>query len=106
METSGGRFTAANVILANGAFQRPSIPAASAGLRGHVHLLHSHDYRNPHQLPDGAALVVSTGQITEDLLAAGRAVHLSVSACPKAPRRYRCQDTFYWIVQINLYGPA
>ncbi|WP_426976369.1 flavin-containing monooxygenase [Pseudarthrobacter sp. O4] len=110
VETTDGRFTAENVVLANGAFQRPRIPAASAGLPGCVHQLHSHDYRNPQQLPDGAVLVVGTGQsggqITEDLLAAGREVHLSVSACPEAPRRYRGQDTFYWILQINLDGPA
>jgi hypothetical protein len=30
VETTGGRFTAENVVLANGAFQRPRIPAASA----------------------------------------------------------------------------
>ncbi len=109
VETTGGRFTAENMVLANGAFQRPRVPAASAGLPTDVHQLHSHDYRNPQQLPDGAVLVVGTGQsggqITEDLLAAGREVHLSVSACPEAPRRYRGQDTFYWIVQINLHGP-
>lgn len=47
------------------------------------------------------------GQITEDLMAAGRQVHLSVSACPEAPpRRRRGPDTFYWIPQINLHGPA
>ncbi|WP_230011043.1 NAD(P)-binding domain-containing protein, partial [Microbacterium sp. Bi128] len=87
VESGGGRFTADNVILSNGAFQRPRIPAASAGLPRHVHQLHSHDYRNPQQLPDGAVLVVGTGQsggqITEDLLAAGLVVHLSVSACPE-----------------------
>ena len=93
-----GRWLARNVVLANGAYQLPAdsarrppnSPATSAQL-------HSHDYRNPAQLPDGAVLVVGTGQsggqITEDLLAAGREVHLSVSACPEAPRRYRGQDT-------------
>jgi putative flavoprotein involved in K+ transport len=109
VETAVGRFTAQNVVLANGAFQRPRIPSASAGLPGHVHQLHSHEYRNPQQLPDGAVLVVGTGQsggqITEDLLTAGREVHLSVSSCPEAPRRYRGQDIFYWILQINLHGP-
>ncbi|UEL29516.1 NAD(P)/FAD-dependent oxidoreductase [Pseudarthrobacter sp. L1SW] len=109
VETTGGRFAAQKVVLANGAFQLPRIPAASAGLSPHVFQLHSHGYRNPQQLPDGAVLVVGTGQsggqITEDLLAAGREVHLAVSSRPEAPRRYRGQDVFHWILQVNLHGP-
>ena len=109
VETSQGRWLARNVVLANGAYQRPRIPASATKLPQHIRQLHSHDYRNPAQLPDGAVLVVGTGQsggqITEDLLAAGREVHLSVSACPEAPRRYRGKDTFYWLLQVNLHGP-
>jgi putative flavoprotein involved in K+ transport len=109
VETTSGPLAAANVILANGAFQRPRIPPASADIPAHVQQLHSHDYRNPRQLPDGAVLVVGTGQsggqITEDLLDAGRKVHLSVSTCPEAPRRYRGQDVLHWILQLNLRGP-
>ncbi|AXJ10241.1 NAD(P)/FAD-dependent oxidoreductase [Arthrobacter sp. PM3] len=109
VDTNHGSWRARNVVLANGAFQRPRIPPSSATIPAHIRQLHSHDYRNPAQLPDGAVLVVGTGQsggqITEDLLAAGRQVHLSVSSCPEAPRRYRGQDTFYWILQVNLHGP-
>ena len=109
VDTNQGRWLARNVVLANGAYQRPRIPASAAKLPQRITQLHSHDYRNPAQLPDGAVLVVGTGQsggqITEDLLAAGREVHLSVSACPEAPRRYRGQDTFYWLLQVNLHGP-
>ncbi|MCB5290655.1 flavin-containing monooxygenase [Arthrobacter sp. SO3] len=109
VDTNQGRWQARNVVLANGAFHVPRIPPAAATLPGHIRKLHSHDYRNPQQLPDGAVLVVGTGQsggqITEDLLDAGREVHLSVSACPEAPRRYRGQDVFHWILQVNLHGP-
>ena len=109
VETAGGRFESQNVVLANGAFQRPRVPASSGSIPTHVHQLHSHDYRNPGQLPDGAVLVVGTGQsggqIAEDLLAAGREVHLSVSSCPEAPRRYRGHDIFHWILEVNVHGP-
>ncbi|NUT72216.1 NAD(P)/FAD-dependent oxidoreductase [Pseudarthrobacter sp. C4D7] len=108
VETGTHTWRARNVVLANGAFQLPKVPPAVV-LPPHVLQLHSHDYRNPAQLPDGAVLVVGTGQsggqITEDLLDAGRTVHLSVSTCPEAPRRYRGQDIFHWIVQVNLHGP-
>ena len=110
VETNQGRWQARNVVLANGAFQVPAVPPAAVGLPGHIRQLHSHDYRNPQQLPGGAVLVVGTGQsggqITEDLLDAGRTVHLSVSTCPEAPRRYRGQDVFHWILEVNLHGPA
>ncbi|MFE4834006.1 flavin-containing monooxygenase [Arthrobacter sp. NPDC056691] len=109
VDTNQGRWLARNVVLANGAYQRPRIPPSAAKLPRHIAQLHSHEYRNPQQLPAGVVLVVGTGQsggqITEDLLAAGREVHLSVSACPEAPRRYRGQDTFYWLLEVNLHGP-
>ena len=109
VETDRGTWAARNVVLASGAFQRPRIPPAAVGISPDVLQLHSHDYRNPGQLPDGAVLVVGTGQsggqITEDLLDAGRTVHLSVSSCPEAPRRYRGRDVFHWIMQVNVHGP-
>ncbi|MCU1328083.1 MAG: dependent oxidoreductase [Bryobacterales bacterium] len=46
----------------------------------------------------------SGGQIAEELLAAGRGVHLAVSTCPEAPRRYRGRDTFYWVMQLGLHS--
>ncbi|SDT00590.1 putative flavoprotein involved in K+ transport [Pseudarthrobacter equi] len=109
VETDRGTWAARNVVLASGAFQRPRIPPAAVGISPDVLQLHSHGYRNPAQLPDGAVLVVGTGQsggqITEDLLDAGRTVHLSVSSCPEAPRRYRGKDVFHWIMQVNVHGP-
>ena len=109
VETDRGSWRARNVVLANGAYQRPRVPPSSANVPAHIRQLHSHDYRNPGALPDGGVLVVGTGQsggqITEDLLDAGREVHLSVSSCPEAPRRYRGQDVFYWLLQVNQHGP-
>lgn len=108
VETSDGTWRARNVVLATGAYQIPKIPALSAGLPGRVLQLHTHNYRNPEQLPDGAVLIVGTGQsggqIAEDLHAAGRQVHLAVSTCPEAPRRYRGKDIFYWLMQLGMHG--
>jgi putative flavoprotein involved in K+ transport len=99
---------ARNVVLATGPYPRPKIPAASEGLPGHVQQLHSHDYRRPDQLADGAVLVVGTGQsgaqIAEELHQAGREVRLAVSMCPRAPRRYRGHDVIWWLLQVFLHG--
>ncbi|MFJ5955384.1 flavin-containing monooxygenase [Paenarthrobacter sp. NPDC092416] len=109
LETSRGTMRARNVVLATGAYQIPKIPALAANLPAVVTHLHTHDYRNPEQLPDGAVLIVGTGQsggqIAEELHAAGREVHLAVSTVPEAPRRYRGQDLIYWMLKTAKHGP-
>lgn len=58
-------------------------------LPGAITQIHSNQYRNPAQLPEGEVLVVGSGQsgaqIAEDLHLAGRKVHLAVGDAPVAP---------------------
>jgi putative flavoprotein involved in K+ transport len=69
--------------------------------------LHSSQYRNAQSLPDGAVLVVGTGQsgaqIAEDLQLAGRAVHLCVGSAPRVARRYRGKDVVEWLEALGHY---
>jgi len=106
--TSRGPYRSRRLVLATGAYPKPYLPAAAAGIPARILQLHTDAYRNPGLLPDGAVLVVgsgqSGGQIAEDLLEAGREVHLALSSCPEAPRRYRGQDTVYWIIQLSVRG--
>ena len=53
VDTDQATFTAANVVVATGPFQQPVVPPVAAGLGAEVTQLHSSDYRNPSQLPDG-----------------------------------------------------
>ncbi|YCH09970.1 flavin-containing monooxygenase [Arthrobacter sp. alpha11c] len=107
--TSLGHMQARNVVLATGAYQVPKLPPIAGNLPQNVFQLHTHEYRNPQQLPDGAVLIVGTGQsggqIAEELHAAGREVHLAVSTCPEAPRRYRGHDLIYWLLEVGKHGP-
>ncbi|KQR80028.1 FAD-dependent oxidoreductase [Arthrobacter sp. Leaf337] len=109
VETTEGAWRARNVVLATGGYQKPKIPALSARFPGHIVQLHTDSYRNPEQLPDGAVLIVGTGQsggqIAEELLAVGREIHLAVSTCPEAPRRYRGQDLLFWMMHLAEHGP-
>lgn len=72
-----------------------------------VSRVHSSAYRNPTSLPDGAVLVVGTGQsgaqIAEDLHLAGREVHLSVGSAPRVARRWRGRDVVAWLHDIGHY---
>ncbi|RUP22251.1 FAD-dependent oxidoreductase, partial [Methylobacterium sp.] len=69
--------------------------------------IHSNVYRNPAQLPDGAVLVVGSGQsgaqIAEDLHLAGRQVHLAVGDAPRCARFYRGRDVVAWLADMGYY---
>ena len=99
-ETSAGTIDAGYVVAATGPFQRPVIPAIVPDDAGLVQL-HSNEYRNPGQLPEGAVLVVGAGssgmQIADELLRAGRRVILSVGPHDRPPRRYRDRDFVWWL---------
>ncbi|MBW4656281.1 MAG: MSMEG_0569 family flavin-dependent oxidoreductase [Kaiparowitsia implicata GSE-PSE-MK54-09C] len=105
--TTLGDFTADQVVIAAGGYHTPSIPRTAERFPRTVLQLHSSDYKNPESLPDGAVLVVGTGQsgcqIAEDLHLAGRQVHLCVGGAPRSPRRYRGKDVVDWLDQMGYY---
>ncbi len=95
------------VVVASGAQGEPRMPALASDLPDGVEQLHTVAYRNPTQLSAGAVLVVgsaqSGGQITEDLVTAGRTVYLSTSRVPRVRRRTRGTDTLTWLVQSGFF---
>ncbi len=102
LDTSDGVLGANNVIICVGTHQHPNIPPWGSKLADEVVQLHTRDYRNPAQLPDGAVLVVGSGQsgcqVVQDLLGAGLDVHLCVGSAGRSPRRYRGRDILEWEV--------
>jgi putative flavoprotein involved in K+ transport len=106
VETDSGSFLTENVVVATGAYQRPTPTAVAEQAPADVLQLHTSDYRRPEQLPAGAVLIVGAGQsgcqVTDELLDAGRAVYLSVGRCPWLPRRYRGHDIVRWLVDSGL----
>ncbi|MFZ4727549.1 MAG: MSMEG_0569 family flavin-dependent oxidoreductase [Pseudanabaena sp.] len=105
--TSIGDYTADQVVVAAGAYHQPKIPKISERLPDHILQVHSSKYKNPESLPDGAVLVIGTGQsgcqIAEDLHLAGRKVHLCVGSAPRSPRRYRGKDAVEWLDLMGYY---
>jgi len=102
VESTNGCFTAKNVVIATGPFQKP---APSPHLGGKALQLHSSQYRNPALLPPGAVLIVGSGnsgcQIAEELCSFGRQVYLSVSSHQRTPRRYRGKDCIWWNLALG-----
>ncbi len=107
LETSEGVLDTDNLIVAVGTHQKPSVPAWGSKLADDIVQIHTRDYRNPAQLPDGAVLVVGSGQsgcqVVEDLLGAGREVHLCVGSAGRIPRRYRGRDIHEWEVATGHF---
>ena len=105
--TTAGEFTADQVVVATGPYHTPKRPRMAERLPSGVEQFHSSGYRNPAQLPDGAVLVVGTGQsgcqIAEDLHLAGRQVHLAVGSAPRVARFYRGRDCVAWLDEMGHY---
>jgi putative flavoprotein involved in K+ transport len=107
LETSDGCVTADAVVLAVSGYHVPSIPRSAERIAGDVVQIHSSAYKNPGQLPEGAVLVVGSGQsgcqIAEDLHISGRKVHLIVGSAPRCPRFYRGRDAVDWLSDLGQY---
>lgn len=105
--TSAGDFSADNVVVASGGYHEPIVPRMAERLPPALVQLHSAEYRNAGRLPDGAVLVVGSGQsgaqIAEDLHLAGRKVFLAVGNAPRCARFYRGRDVVTWLADMGYY---
>ena len=95
------------VLIASGIANEIKIPSIAKNISESIKQLHTSEYKNSNQLPNGAVLVVGSAQsgcqITEDLLNAGRKVWLSTSMVGRIPRWYRGRDIFYWVREAKFY---
>jgi putative flavoprotein involved in K+ transport len=107
IETSAGIVTADSVVIATSLYSRPAIPRAAERLPDDILQVHTADYRNAGQLPEGAVVVVGSGQsgcqIAEDLHLAGRKVHMVTGNAPRCARFYRGRDVVDWLADVGQY---
>ena len=105
LDTTSGEIEADAVVVATGTYQKPKVPAVAAGFPEGILHLHAESYKNPGQAPDGAVLLVGSGQtgcqIVEDFLRADREVYLSVGRSGRLPRRYRGKDCLEWQAEMG-----
>lgn len=107
IEASDGVHVADQVVVAAGGYQEPIVPRCAERLPDDVVQIHSSLYRNPQALPDGAVLVVGSGQsgcqIAEDIHLAKRKAFLCVGDAPRVSRRYRGKDVVEWLHLMGYY---
>jgi putative flavoprotein involved in K+ transport len=93
LRTADGDVRARTVVAATGGENVPRVPDVARVLLGRVAQYHAGDYRSAGMLPEGAVLVVGSGQsgcqIAEDLVASGRRVVLATSPVGRVTTPYR-----------------
>jgi putative flavoprotein involved in K+ transport len=106
VHTNENAIEAHNVVVAAGTYQKPKILPFSKKLSLNYTQIHTDEYRSPGDLPDGAVLVVGSGQsgcqIAEELYQSGRRVYLCVGGAKTLPRRYRGRDSIWWMRGLNI----
>jgi putative flavoprotein involved in K+ transport len=88
------------VVVATGPFQTKRIPPVAERLSPEILQLHSSEYRNPLELPEGPVLVVGAGNSGAQIaleLAHSRKVWLAGRNTGYLPRRLLGRDLFDWI---------
>lgn len=110
VETNANSYKVKNVVVATGSFQKPKFPTCSKNVPAYINQLHSSQYRNAGQLPDGNVLVVGSAQsgcqITEDLYKNGKNVFLSTGTVGRLPRRWRGKDIMFWVEKIGMFDES
>jgi len=61
VETHNSVYEANQVVVAAASYQKPRVPAFAEKLSSEIFQMHSHEYRNPGQLPDGPVLLIGAG---------------------------------------------
>jgi putative flavoprotein involved in K+ transport len=106
LRTANGELRARTVVVATGAENVPRIPALARAFPDRVGQHHAADYRRPGFLPNGAVLVVGSGQsgcqIAEELHQAGREVFLACGRAPWFPRRLGDRDLSWWVLETGF----
>lgn len=107
VQTSQSTLSADQVVIASGGYHTPIVPRMAERLPASIVQMQSSEYRNPAALPEGAVLVVGSGQsgaqIAEDLHLAGRKVVLAVGEAPRCARFYRGRDVVDWLADMKYY---
>ncbi len=106
-QTPAGEIRARRVVASTGAYQQERRPEVVEELARHVPVVGATSYRSPDSLPEGRILVMgggqTAGQISEELLAAGREVVISPGRAPSMPRRVGGRDTVDWLLDAGFF---
>ena len=106
--TTSGDLRCRSVIVASGACNVATVPAAAAAVPGTIAQFTPFDYHHPSRLPEGGVLVVgasATGvQLAAEIQLSGRPVTLAVGEHVRLPRTYRGRDVLWWMDASGVWN--
>lgn len=98
-------FNARQVVVATGSFNSPFIPEVSQQVPKSIYQVHSSNFKNATELPEGPALVVgagASGQQIACITAQNHQVYLSGPKLPNLPRRFLSKDIYWWLYKLKI----
>lgn len=97
---------AKKVVIATGSFQEPYIPSIITKSNSNVLHLHSSEYKEPSQLPNGKVLVIGGGnsgaQIAVELAKEGNVLFAVSHKMKILPLRIMGKSLFFWLDVFKL----
>jgi putative flavoprotein involved in K+ transport len=116
LERQNGKFAATTsatevinaqaVVLATGAFQKPSVPDIASGFSPEVMQFTPENYKNAAQIPGGTALVVGDGATGRDIagdLSASHQVFLATGHPRRLlPERILGRSSWWWLDKLGI----
>jgi putative flavoprotein involved in K+ transport len=107
VQTNKETYKVKNVVVAAGLLQKPKLPSFVNNFSSDIFQIHSSKYKNPGSIPEGAVLIVGSGQsgcqITEELYKSRRKVFLCTGTAGRIPRRYRGKDIIEWLEKVGMF---
>ncbi|MEC3656490.1 NAD(P)/FAD-dependent oxidoreductase [Bacillus siamensis] len=106
IKTNREDYQTKNLVMAAGPFHTPNIPSISKGVAGHIHQLHSSQYKHSKQLAPGNVLVVGGGNSGAQIaveLSKERVTYLSCSNKPVYfPLWIGKRSIFWWFDKLGV----
>lgn len=101
------QYRSKQIVIASGGQNEKVVPSFSNNISEKIFQIHTSEYRNAKQLPDGNVFVVGSAQsgvqIAEDLALAGKKVFLSTAKVGRIPRSYKGKDIFDWLFLTGFF---
>lgn len=105
-QTSRAIIETRHVVLAGGPFTVPHVPAAGSGLHASVVQLHSGEYRQTADVPDGEVVIVGGGNSAAQLAVELADTHRVTMVSPRRPwflpERVLGVDLYWWLYLTGM----
>lgn len=106
VHTAKESYSAKQVVIATGPFQKPFIPSYKGALSSEIIQLHSSEYKNSSQIPQGKVLVIGGGnsgaQIAVDLAQTHKVLFSTRKKLTFRPYNILGKSLFWWIDKLGI----